>query len=439
MPSERLRIAWFSVLNGGSRESASLSAYVSGCLLPLLRERFEIELFHDSFAAYPGFPTRHFLEAAFRHREKPYDIFFYQLEDGRAANFIRIHLGLMPGAVLFHDLMLSSFGPEPILNSPWQETIRKFEDPDHPWPPRGAEFTQPGPLAYREAAYAAVPLCSNPASTADFKNNVALRLSAAGKQAGPVYLPLPVPPEAFSAAPAGQGQGLSIGFCGTPRIEHRAHKLFEALSQLKSPWKLHWLLEPEERTQAEEMVREFELEHVVFHEGRSPQHWLRLLPSCNTAVHTLFSVFGQPGPYLQLSLAAGLPALVTRFASCDALPDNVVWKIEPGECEARQMLEVLRTAASGGFRPERTAAAAYAREMFDARMVAAELAQVFLRNADYLRHIGRRWDELVCSAERSLLQELRQIAGPAGWCSDDMFEGISRKWEGVMRELQWSR
>ena len=424
---KKLRIAWFSVLNCGDEESSSISAYTSGCLLPRLRERFEIELYHDSFESYPGFETRHYLDAVMRHRTNPYDVFFYQMEDHRAASFARIHLGLMPGIVLFHDLMLSSHGPEPILNSPWRETLSKFRDPGHPWPARGSEFTQGGPLGYREAGYAAAALFSNPAAHADYRNNVEARLALPGEAPRSFYLPLPVECQENTARGVRDGEVLRIAYCGSPRIEHRSHKLCAALARLSTPWQLHWLLDADELTHAQEIAGEFELNNVHFSCGRSPGRWSALVTQCDAAVHTLFSVFGQPGPYLQLSLMAGLPTVVTRFASCELLPDNCVYKIEPGETEAAELCEVLRHVA-GGRNPAASARIrAYARENFDAASVALDLAAVFEEQAGYLARVLARWDDLGREAHRALHQEVRGFAG-------ENFDSMMRP---VMQELGW--
>ena len=434
-----LRVAWFSVLNCGAEPGASVSAYTSDCLLPHLRERFEIELFHPSFSRYHDWPTRHYLEAASRHADLPFDVFFYQLEDSPEAAFTRIHVGLLPGVVLFHDLMFSSHGPEPILNSPWRETLKKFQDPGHPWPARGSEFEQEGPLGCREAGYAAVALFSNPASHADYRNNVGTRLALPGSRVPSFYLPLPAPCRPVLEQSAAEG-ALRIAYCGTPRIEHRAHKLCSALCSLRAPWQLEWLIDEGERAQAEAIAGEFGLSQVRFHCGRSPERWARILGGCNAAVHTLFSVFGQPGPYLQLSLMAGLPVLVTRFASCESLPDNLVWKIEPGETEAAEMREVLAHLAAGGRSAERRCVRDFAIETFDARTVAGELARVFENHSEYLRMVLQRWQGLRHDAGRALLQELRDGTW-AGERREELCIDPRRAWDRLVRpifaELGW--
>lgn len=407
--SARLRVAWFSVLNCGAEQGPSLSAYASDCLLPRLRERFTLELFHDSFERYRDFPTYHYLQAAERHAAQPYDIFCYQLEDSPAAAFMRIHLGLIPGVVWFHDLMLSNHGPEPILNSPWSETLKKFREPERPWPARGSEFQQEGPLAYREAGYAAVALFSNAAGHADYRNNVGERLALPDRAPSSFHLPLPAQPMPLCETPP-EERLLRIAYCGSPRIEHRAHKLCAALAALAAPWRLEWLLDERERAQAEALAAEWGLEGITFHCGRSPQRWAALVGRCHAAVHTLFSVFGQPGPYLQISLTAGLPALVTRFASSELLPDNVVWKIEPGETEAAQMREVLEHLAAEPHAGETDRIRAYAQESYDARAVAGELAAVFEMNAGYLQALLERWEAMRREARRALLDEAREIA-----------------------------
>lgn len=441
MDAKRLRIAWFSVLNT-ERSSAgeSLSAYFTDCVLPFLQERFEIEVFHNSFEKYKGLPTFHYLQAAPRHAAYPYDIFFYQVEDKKENDFIRTHLGLIPGVVLFHDFVLSTDGPEPILNSPWQATLKKFQNLDLTWTDRGAQFLKEGQIAFREAGYTLVPLFSNSANCEQYKSLIRQRL-AGDETPSPAYIPIPVTDfkESLSSM-----NTLQIAYCGTPFIKHRAHKLFPAIAKLDKPKKLHWLIAEDEVKRAEDLLNEFFgsawQDFATLHLGRSPQRWRDIIKNCNVAAHPLFSVHGHPCPYLELSLAHNLPCLVTRFAYADTLPDALVYKIEAGVTEERQFFETLKHLEEtlGCKRDLSTSA----RELFSASAVAQDLAFVFEKNAAYLKDISQRWIALQKNAGRALLEEVRQSVC-IGVESCDL-TGLSNPlsaWDTVfspvMQELGW--
>lgn len=400
--SNKLRIAWFSPLHTKGQGSESVSAYCSDELLPLLRERFDIELFHNGFDRYRDFPTFHYLSAFVHHRERPYDLFFYQLEDRRASNFIRVHLGLMPGMVWFHDFIFTSFGPEPILNSPWNCAVRKFNGESLPWPKRGEELEQQGPLGYREGAWALAPLFSNPVAHAEYRRNIQTRLDA---KAGDLsaFVPMPV-----SSRPVEhrRAETLRVSFGGSPRIEHRAHKILQALSEAAVPYRLQWLLSAAEEAPARELLREFEIEACDLIIGRSPARWNALLQETDFALHPLFSVYGQADPYLGQSLMQGVPALVTRFGSTEYLPENLVFKIDPGSQEVFQIAEVMRALHARRVPDVRERTRRFALDFYAADHVAAELAHAFERAAPNIGRFSERWSAFESAARASLLAEV---------------------------------
>lgn len=398
----RKRIAWFSPLTIDPKAEGTISAYASERLLPLLRDRYEIELFYPGAERHPDFPTHHFLKAWDLHRKDPYDIFFYQLEDSLCANFVRMHIGLIPGIVWFHDLMFSSDGPEPILNSPWEETVRKYLDPHRPWPDREREYKRLGPLGYREAGYALVSLFSNLANHIDYKNQVSLKLNRSKESS--FYLPVPVR-KRFELVHEPRTRR-EIIFAGSPRIEHRAHKVLGALAQLKEDYSLTWLIEPEEKSASDELLKEFEVTTANLVLGRSPANWERLVQRGGIAIHTLFSVYGQPGPYLEISLMAGLPVIVTNFASTEYLPDSVLFKVQPGETESVEIRESVRAIIRGEvfFSPERVRE--FAIENYSAQKIADELSLMFERCEPRIRQALALWQWLERDAREAVLGEL---------------------------------
>jgi len=428
-PAAKMRIAWFSVLNSGM-STPSPAAYFSDQVLEFLKERFEIELFHDSFARYRDFPTYHYLCAAKRHKEKPYDLFFYQLEDGKASYFTRFHSALIPGVVLFHDFILSDFGPEPLLNSPWQQILSKFNNPALPWPDRRGHFKQKGPQAYREGGFSAAAVFSSERDHAEYKRLIELRLTGF-KQPRSFFLPYPVAAKLseLSQTRRPRQKAWEIIYCGTPRIEHRAHKLLPALKELGSKVKLTWLLGDEtEKQAAGELLNEFELKECNLLSGRSPQSWAGLLTKADIALHPLFSAYGQPGPYLAMSLMAGLPCIVSRFGATDYLPEELVFKITPGEGEVMEIKSALTAIIEDvvHFCPQ--AVSAYAYERHEAKKTAGELAWIFESSRAELRLLLDKWAGFEASARCSVLEEV---------CAGIEKEAPSRVLKDAFKELGW--
>lgn len=424
-----LRVAWFTSLP--SHHPETVSAYVSDLLVPRLRQRFELSLFSNVEGQLHGLPVHHYLLAAHHDRARSFDVFFYQLEDSPALNFSRIHLAIEPGIVLFHDLLYSSFGPEPILNSPWQMVQRKLTDGEQPWLAHDAEHPQEGPMAVREAMLAGVPVFSFERGHGEYRRLLAPRRQE--RDTPSWFLPLPAPIVDRAAPKEGP---LRIALCATPRIEHRAHKLLLALSELpKGSVELRWLLNRSERPAAEALLQEFSFEHCTFIEGRTPARWGEVIREVHCACHLLFSVFGQLGPYLPISLRVGLPTLTSRFGSTEYLPERVSFQIEPGESEAnqiRQVLEHLRLAAGLELPLART----YAAEHHDVDAIASQLAHIIEQSALPLRQERARWQALQRDAVKQLRREAEQLLA----IDDAIMEQIGGKllnqsWE----EFGWGR
>ncbi|MBX7144088.1 MAG: hypothetical protein K1X79_06530 [Oligoflexia bacterium] len=439
----KLRLAWFSPLNLGGQDSISVSAYASELLLPHLAQHFEIELFHNGFEQHQDFPTHHYVSAYAVDRANPFDLVFYQLEDARTSNFVRVHLGQMPGLVWFHDIIFTSFGPEPILNSPWQYALRKFNDPKLEWPERGEELEQFGPFGFRESAWAWRAIFSNPASHAEYRRSCGMRLSTNGMPEESVCLPLPIPDQPTAERSA--ADVLRVGFCGSARIEQRAHKVLQALAELERPYKLYWLLEQAEREHAMNLAAEFEVTHIEFVVGRSPRAWQGLSKQIDVALHPLFSVYGQPDPYLALSMAAELPCMVTTFGAPDYLPTNAFLAIEPGQTESSQILDYLRQICAGQHRQTGLRAREYALQRCTASIVARDLVALLLDSASRYARFRAAWANFESQARLDVAKEALTLAGPAygavgkSNCESDLGSPInaSRLIAPIMEEFGW--
>lgn len=399
------RIAWFSPLNCSDTPSQSSAAFFSDQVLPHLKNEFEIELFHDSFLQYKDFKSAHFLSAFKRHKEIPFDIFFYQLEDSRATAFIRAHLALIPGVVLFHDFILSDDGPEPILNSPWIEIVKRFKDSKYPWPQREAEHKAQRPYALRESAFAVVPLFSSVRWGSEHRAHAKLKLIEPKQLLRANYVPFP----AASIERAKPIKELRIASCASTRIEGRMHLVFAALSQLNSKWRFDWLIAPSEILAAKRLVEEFELTSVNLIAERSTQRWRHLLRDCDVAVHLHFSVYGQLGPYIEQSMAAGVALIVSQFGSTEALSSEIAFKILPGANEQSELAAVFQILVEDRKLCQNATALEYASEFFTPSSVAAELSTVFRNSQPDLNEFYREWSQFEEQAKAALIEEVGQL------------------------------
>lgn len=405
MSEQPYRIAWFSSLPVDEETAALSSSYASRLLLPLLSQKFEIELFHDSFKPYENFKTFHYLKAVARHAEDPFDFFFYQLEDHPRSQFARVHSTIKPGIVWFHDYLFSSYGPEPILSSPWQNIATRFYNEQTSFPSRQAKAPQKGPQAFREGAFAGVALFSSACAIGDFIERRKEVPSITGATAPFYHLPLPVNcKKKKSEAPAS-----SIAYCGNPGLEQRAHKVLVALSTLKKDFTFHWLLNSSELHSARELAAEAGIiEKVQFHEGRTADNWEKLLSCSSIAVHTWFTAFGHPGAYLPLSMAAGKAVITSSFGEPDLIPDNLVFKIRPGDTEATELKAVLSHLIDLDFNSAGGQVADYAGELHHPEVVATGLENVFRREHQSMSELNARWQRFEQAAANSLISDLEQ-------------------------------
>ena len=439
---KKLRIAWFSPLNVSNNNTQNISAYVSDTLLPLLKDRFEIDLFHDSFEKYPDFPTYHFLQASLRHAENPYDIFFYQLEDSLAVNFIRIHLGIIPGMSLFHNIEFSTDGPEPILITPWQAVVAKYNNPAKEWHDRLLFFDKISSLAHRELAFSIQPIFSSLDDIYSVNTILGNRDLFLSDTSSPLYLPIPV--KDFSKANC-DFQGLKIAFVGEPKTSYRIHKVLTTFEKYEGKKEFHWLINADEVSQAEENLREYigkDWNKTVFlHYGRSTQNWNELVKSCNVAIHTYFGSYGNVSPYLQISLAHNVPAIVSNYAISNTLPEKMVYKVEVGDFETAEILEVLnhlQNTNRNEFNLNQMA-----REHFDAGAVADSLSLLFTDMAPKFREVYKKWGEIQKDAREFLINEIKEdtvITGKSLSKDNDLSNPIyawEKAFRPVMQELGW--
>ncbi len=430
----KARIAWFSPLSGPSS-----SWYTSKQLLPYLSRWFEIECFHDGqdqSLSLEGteIAVFHYLKARLRDRSRPFDAFIYHIEDRPECGFARIHVGLIPGIAWVHDFFMTTHGPEPILNSSWRETIRRFKDSSVTWPPRGTEFVPAGAYAAREVGVSALAVFSTPRDRAEAGRLLTDgRLDERGRSS---FIPHPVPQALFELVRDARALR-TIGISGRPVVECQIHSVFEALRQLPNAITAIWPVAAHDRERAEALCVEFELQgrcQIVI--GDTHEDWIKILPMIDLGILLRFSAFGQVQPRLALTLASGCPAIITDFGSGEAVPEHACFKIPPGRDTARYVVEIVSELSDENIRRRAgDHGRRYAREFNHPLYVAESLRRVLSSNNEYLATVRAEWGLVERAAHTELLQEIERISPVAS--EGVLAAPLQQERRSAFKELGW--
>lgn len=408
MSSSKPRIAWFCALD----PYRSSSAYFTQQVLPLIKDKFEIDIFTSAEQLESDYtqdyyrPVQNYLSAVQRHRAQAYDIFFYQIEDNPISEFVRQHLLLKPGVCLFHNFFLAKNTGHYLANSPWQNTIENYLSSHFEWIEQTAEElnqikkNEYKPYAQREVPFCQIALFSNDFEAIEAHRLIKKRIYTESKS---YYLPLAVKIE--QAKPL-TGIIENICYTGVPSIEDRAHKFLKALESFPD-LKLHWLLDNNDLNQAQELLKRFKLQHVNLIADKNPQNWQKLISKLKTpslAVHTHYSVFGQPGVYLALSLAQGLGCIVNNFAGTESLPNDLVFKVDISQNETAEYKAILENLNNFDLEKVFEKNRKYAQELYSRENVAKELSYVFEKNIDLIKKQNLAWDQFEMKAYKAMLK-----------------------------------
>lgn len=400
------RIAWFSPLNL-SGKSDSIAAYTSDLLLPQLVEHFSIDIYSDltcESESYRDCKIHNYLSCYDRHRKNPYDLVFYQYEDTKLANFVRLHLGLIPGITLFHDLLIKEELPPPLTFSPWPDIINLYKNPEYIWPDR---YPQPdrGPFAYREVALSPISLYSSSRLCGEARRNVEERIGEGQKWLYPKMLYLPLPINDSDVSTKNKSDKKIIAYSGSTAIEHRAHKVLEALKNFEDV-QFNWLINKDEELYATEMLNDYKITNYKLFFGRNPERWSKIVSEADIALHTLFSVYGTLGPYLPISMLNQALVVVTDFAEGESLPDNFVFKIEPGEYESQQLVTTLKSIfnlSESDLELVKESGRSYAIEHHNSKLVATELSNIFYSAIPFFKDFWQRWQNIEALAKMDII------------------------------------
>jgi glycosyltransferase involved in cell wall biosynthesis len=407
MKERKLRIAWFTHIARPGAPVASLSQYCTDLLLPYVREHFDIEVFCGLYSGeHLGVPRHHYLTAYRRHREQPFDIFFYQLEDGVVGRFIRTQIGITPGVTWMHDLYLSDLGSEATHVTPWEQTLAKYFDSAQPFGDRKNPPHQLRPRAFRETALSPMVLTSSQWAKREFDGWVHNRLEYVPGAHRCEYVPLPILPQPRTTG-SPDAHELRVVATGGTDIAGRAHKFLPALASLKMPWHLTWVVDPLNVPSAHLLIEEFQVEgRVTVIGGATPEEWSALVATSDLALHIHDTPFFHLGPYLHLSMAAGCPVVVIRSGSAEAIPEEAAFSIVPGVQEMAQLVGVFEAVAENRSAGLGDAGRRYIMRECDVAATAERLSTYLREAAPALVGVMKRWDDMYGEALDALSDEI---------------------------------
>lgn len=420
MADTKLRIAWFTHLARSNEVVTSISQYCTDLLLPLMKDEFEIEVFAGlPSGSHHGVPRYNTLNVYQRHRAKPFDIFFYQVEDGPLGRVVRTQVGTMPGISWMHDTFLSDPGAEGIHTSPWERSVQQMLDLSLPFLERGELPLQPQSQGYRETSVSPIVLYNSEWAEGTLHRFLSGRYEYASCGHRSDTLPVPVP-LIEDARPQGGTKPFEIVALSSTRLDGRAHKFLPALADCSRPVHLTWVVEPSERMDAERMIGEFGVrDRVTLVEGSSPDRWRALVAKSDLALHLSSNPHTRLSPYLELSMAAGVPTVVMRVGRGETISDDVAFVIEPGLHETSQLVAIVEAIAQaivqGDSRQFGRAGQHLVKDSNDPTRVAARLSLMFRESAPLLADVMSAWNGLYQRAEEALLEEIRALVdAPAG-------------------------
>jgi glycosyltransferase involved in cell wall biosynthesis len=398
---KKLRVAWFSPLSDCNTESIAL--YFTQQLLPIIKDEIEVEIFHphvsnvqtcDSIS--DSTKCHHFVRAVSEHSKRPFDLFFYQVEDHPSAFFSRYHLGVMPGLVLFHNYRLRTPTPPALRHSPFKEVIEMFRGKVERLPEERVWPENNCPIATRELSLAVGALFSQVRAVEEYQHFSHPRLIDSPFSA---FLPTPVTTSASASRIKSPEAPLLVGLCSDVGREGRAYKVLSALKSV-TDIRLIWLLDSKEIGAAQDLIADYGVANrVELRGGRSPISWQQLILEIDLAIHLHFGWYSTATPYLGISLAHGVPVVASDLGEGPYLSEDAAFSIRPGDREAQELAEVFR-GFKGGF------GTMHGDSAYQKRGVAEELLLAFEIVARDVASVMPRWRSLRSCAWREISESL---------------------------------
>jgi hypothetical protein len=457
----RLRVAWFSpwrVQHGFSR-----AAYLTRTVLPSLP--WDVTLFHSTplsqhalassdldsaevsdlgVAGTCRLSTAPFQCFAGLDRRQPFDLVFYHLESHAELDYSRIALGAEPGILFCHEIIPANHGPDPILASPWRDTVEKFNRPSRPWHEYHKDYRLGSRFARRELSLSWQTF---------FWNERDLRL-AADTLCDEVHLDLPEQGLTSRASrfsvlhfPIAEGSGelnpvqyefkhhdtadqehqmLKCALYGGDSVEWQVHKIFAALQSVSNKCQIVWCLASTQHNQAaldhaHAIVGQFGLGEQVQITEQDPGVWERVVSQADVIFMPCFSADKCLEPFLSIARAQHTPLFVSDFGDTALLDDPQCIHMPTGAQTTAFVMAALQRLAKFPKRPLARLASAAAPH--HAPTACAEDLLAFAdAELEHYRQFRARWKELRRSA-RMEISRVAELSNPV--------------WRHAAHDLSW--
>jgi hypothetical protein len=159
-------------------------------------------------------------------------------------------------------------------------------------------------------------------------------------------------------------------------------------------------------------------------EGRTSSAWSDLLETADAALHLHNSPFGHLGPYLHMSLAAGIPTLVLRAAGGEELPSDAVFSISPGLFETAQFVGIFEALSRAGSKNLGEPGRAFIEHEAGVAQVAKQLEATFYQMAPVCAEVLSQWSALYDRADNALVEEIKPLVDTPAPGSPSAYERI---------------
>ncbi|MFO0417064.1 MAG: hypothetical protein ACK5Y6_07235, partial [Pseudomonadota bacterium] len=155
-------------------------------------------------------------------------------------------------------------------------------------------------------------------------------------------------------------------------------------------------------------------ERIEIVSPRSIASWSQLVARSDIALHLHTSTFGHLAPFVQISLAEGVPVVVEQSGQGEDIPEQAAFRVVPGLHEAAQLKEIFKLVSEQGATQLGEPGRAYIERVGDPDMIAKRLSEGFVSWAPRLKEVWRRWDQIGARARNQLIDEVRGLVSAQG-------------------------
>ena len=338
-----MRIAFFASIDARSR-----ARYLLEAILPILCKEHEIIIFSDSPGEeIAGIKSFSFLVAHVENARSSFDSVIHLFEDGRQRKAARFGLSILPGITWFLDYTLLDHGPEPLLNSPWQYTVRQLLGLSPEWAAPNNIHIPLRPHAYRESGLSPVSIFCETWSRTEFIGNSGKSLSdipTLGGAAHSYCINLPVVPltkDFVKTVAVGiyAGSAVEDNFLTTLSAVHQETKNYTVLCK---------------DTEYSSILSKFSELNILTPQIEcfsSISEWQERSQKCKTIIFPRYSAYGSLSPYVELALDTAELVLLPDYFKHQDIPRDLAYFYQAGLNAGAEIQEVIRAKEQGLFIP----------------------------------------------------------------------------------------